>query len=171
MLDARQEQLYKLWLTLRPDGGGAPPRSAFDPIDAPQAMSSMILTEVEDDDYRFRVVGTDMVEAWGRDYTGERLSDIMSGEYHAFIRGLFDQAAETQACVFSHSRFQWDRGRTLDTRRLMLPFARDDDPSTTGFVLVSQVFNYSQTGPAHPFIAYASEAARTEIAREVLGGD
>jgi len=168
-LEARQKELYELWLARRPSTGGAPVRASFDPIDAPKAMSSLILAEAAGDDYLFRVVGTDMVEAWGGDFTGQRLSDIMSGDYHAFIRGLFDQAVQTQACVFSHSRFQWDRGRSLDTRRLMLPFARDDDPDAVGFVLVSQVFDYSQTGPAQPVIADASEAVRTELAREVLG--
>ncbi|MEQ8603307.1 MAG: PAS domain-containing protein [Marivibrio sp.] len=168
-MEARQKQLYELWLSQRPEGGGAPARSAFDPVDAPKAMSTLIFAEVEPDDYFFRVVGTDMVEAWGRDYTGERLSDIMTGDYHAFIRSLFDQCVRTQACVFSHSRFQWDRGRTLDTRRLMLPFARDEDPGVVGFVLVSQVFDYSQSGPVQPIIAEVGEAVRTEIAREVLG--
>lgn len=170
-MEARQRELYELWLALRPETGVAPVRASFDPIDAPKAMSTLILAEVEPDDYLFRVVGTDMVEAWGRDYTGERLSDIMSGEYHAFIRGLFDQTVKTQACVFSHSRFQWDRGRTLDTRRLMLPFARNSAPETIGYVLVSQVFDYSQSGPTQPVIAGAEEAVRTDIAREVLGAE
>lgn len=167
MLDPRQAALFDHWKTLCPAPGRAPPRAAFDPIAVPSAMSTLILAEVTGAELTFRVVGTDMVAAWGRDYTGERLSDIMSGEYHAFIRGLFDQTIETGACVYSHSRFQWDRGRTLDTRRLMLPFARNEAPETVGFVLVSQVFDYGKTGPEKPVIA-GGTATRTDLAREVL---
>ncbi|MCR9220419.1 MAG: PAS domain-containing protein [Alphaproteobacteria bacterium] len=171
MLDPRQAELYRLWGDLRPLEGGAPPRSAFDPLDAPKALSTLVLAEVTGPDLTFRVVGTDMVEAWGYDYTGQRLRDIMSGEYHDFIRSLFDQTIETQRCVFSHSRFQWDRGRTLDTRRLMLPFARDAAPREIGFVLVSQVYDYSRTGPEKPLIASGEAVERFEIAREVLGAE
>jgi hypothetical protein len=167
MLDPRQAALFEHWQGLRPAPGRLPPRAAFDPIAVPSAMSTLVLAEVTGEELTFRVVGTDMVAAWGRDYTGERLSDIMSGEYHAFIRSLFDQTIETESCVFSHSRFQWDRGRTLDTRRLMLPFARDDAPETVGFVLVSQVFDYGKTGPEKPVIA-SGEPSRTDLAREVL---
>ena len=67
----------------------------------------------------------EIVRAWGKDHTGDCLHEFLDEEYHDFIRGQIDQCREQRAPVFSHSRFQWDRGRAVDTRRLLLPYRRD----------------------------------------------
>ncbi|MEQ8353974.1 MAG: PAS domain-containing protein [Kiloniellaceae bacterium] len=147
-----------------------PPRRAFDPVDFPRALSTLILCEVmQDAALCFRLVGTDMVEAWGADFTGHRLQDIMQGDYHDFIRGLFDESIAKRAPLFSHRRFQWDRGRSLDTKRLMLPFARDDgNRADVGFVLVSQVFDYGKVGPCAPLVTSVEGGDFIELERESL---
>jgi hypothetical protein len=170
MLDPRQSMLFEHWKRLCPAPGQPPPRNAFDPIDVPAAISTLVLVEVVGDDLHYRLVGTDQVAAWGHDYTGKMLTEIMSGSYYRFIRGLFDQTIETRACVFSHSRFQWDRGRSVDTRRLMMPFADNDAPEVVRYVLESQVFDFSRTGPEHPHVATGEEVERIELERAVMGG-
>jgi hypothetical protein len=131
-------------------------------------MSTLVLVEVTGTELTFRVVGTDQVNAWGMDYTGRTLSQIMSGDYHTFIRGLYDQTVETKSCVFSRSRFQWDKGRTLDTKRLMMPLTSNEAPDTVQYILASQVFDYGSTGPEKPVIAMGDEVERIELARSVL---
>jgi len=169
MLDPRQDSVYRGWCRVAAARGAVPLRSSFDPIDYAPALSTLILAErVADDALCFRLVGTDMVSAWGADFTGRHLHEIMNGEYHAFIRGLFDECIARETPLFSHSRFQWDRGRTLDTRRLMLPYARDSTPDEIGFVLVSQVFNYGKTGPQQPIIGAGQDFELIEIKREPL---
>jgi hypothetical protein len=168
VLDKRQSALYHDWLALKPPGGGLPLRRDFDPIDNPQSMSTLVLAEVVKDDLLFRVVGTDMVQAWGSDFTGKPLSEVMQGAYHTFIRGLFDETIESGRCLFSHSRFQWDREHSLDTRRLMLPFADEKNPQRACYVLVSQVFEYGQMGPERPIIQSEETFEIDEITRRVL---
>lgn len=168
-LDPRQQELCDAWCRLARGHGGLPPRRTFDPVDFPRALSSLILAELLDNGaLYYRVVGSDMVAAWGADFTGKHLHDIMEGEYHAFIRGLFDEAITKRLPIFSHSRFQWHRGRSLDTRRLFLPFARNDDPQRVGFVLVSQVFDYTRTGPDAPLMKSLAESEFTEIQRQQI---
>ena len=172
MLDPRQETLYAAWCRDFAVHNGVPPRRALDPIEFPQALSTLILAErAEDDALCFRLVGTDMVEAWGADFTGKHLHDIMDGEYHDFIRGLFDECIDRRVPMFSHSRFRWDRGRSLDTKRLMLPFTRNGDPTEIGFVLVSQVFDYGKTGPRQPLVSAGPEFELIEIQREPLAAN
>jgi hypothetical protein len=169
MLDPRQEVLYDAWCQARAVQGAAPPRRSFDPIRFPQSLSTIILVErVAEGALCFRLVGTDMVDAWGGDFTGKHLHEIMQGEYHDFIRGLFDECIERRQAIFSHSKFQWDRGRVLDTKRLMLPYARNEAPEEIGFVMVSQVFDYSKIGPSRPKVSTDMEFSIVEVARERL---
>jgi hypothetical protein len=167
-LDDLHEDLLRHWRGLVPSGDAIPPRSALDPLDVPRHLSSLILTEVVENDIRFRLVGTDMVEAWGADFTGEFLSDIMSGDYHDFIHGLFFACVEHKAPVVSRSRFQWDRGRTVDTVRLMLPFSATDAPNNVAFVLVCQLFDYERAGPVRPSVRTLRDGHFEEISRMIL---
>ena len=167
MLDPRQQVLYQAWCQERDALGAVPPRSFFDPIRFPQALSTIVLVErVAEDALCFRVVGTDMVDAWGANFTGKHLHEIMQGDYHSFIRGLFDECLQRRQPIFSHSKFQWDRGRVLDTKRLMLPFARNETPEDVGFVMVSQVFDYGKVGPALPKVSTDMEFRIVEVVRQ-----
>ncbi len=169
MLDLRQKNLYDAWCRLAAARGGLPLRSDFDPIDYPRALSTLVLAEVMPDGrICYRLVGTDMVSAWGADFTGKYLHEVMQGDYHDFIRSLFDDCIARRSPIYSHSRFQWDRGRAVDTRRIMLPFARSERPAEVGFVLVSQVFDFSRVGPARPTVTAEPDFSILELTREQL---
>ena len=128
----------------------------------------MLYEFVADNAVRLRLVGTEIAQAWGTDYTGRLLHEFMEGEYYEFIRGHIDQCARERVPLFSHSRFQWDRGRALDTRRLLLPYTRKDTPDEVGFVLLSQVFDYGKTGPLYPLVRIGSGFEFFELDRKVL---
>lgn len=169
MLDPRQEELYRAWCREAEARPGVPPRAAFDPVDFPCALSTLALYEfVESDAVLLRVVGTDIVRAWGVDNTGRLLHEIMDGDYHTFIRGHLDQCARERVPLFSHSRFQWDRGRALDTRRLLLPYTRNDKPKEVGFVLLSQIFDYGKCGPPVPLVSIGGGFRIFEVERRAL---
>lgn len=168
ILTPRHEQLLTYWRDLFPPSRDIPVRRSFDPVDIPDLLSFLVLVDVETQELRFRVVGTEMAEAWGNDFTGLTLSEIMQGPYHDFIRDLFDTCIESRAPVVSHSRFQWDRGRRLDTIRLMVPLASNTDPVRVGHVIVGQSFDYHQTGPATPNVFSLKDGRFSEISREIL---
>lgn len=169
MLDPRQKTLFRAWCHEAALRHKAPPRAAFDPIDFPRCLPTLVLYEfTEDDAVRLRLVGTEIAQVWGTDYTGRCLHEFMDGAYHDFIRGHIDQCRAARVPLFSHSRFQWDRGRQLDTRRLLLPYARNDKPDEVGFVLLSQVFDYDKTGPSFPLVRLGSGFDFFELDRKVL---
>lgn len=168
ILTDRHRRLLLHWRSLIPAGRDIPPRRSFDPVDIPDLLSFLVLADIEGQELRFRVVGTEMTEAWGKDYTGQTLSQIMGGEYHDFIRDLFDTCISSRAPVVSHSRFQWDRGRHLDTIRIMVPLASNADPDRVGHVVVGQSFDYSQTGPQSPRVYSLKDGNFEEISRTIL---
>lgn len=169
MLDPRQEDLHRAWCKQAVLCGGVPRRATFDPVDFPRCLPTLALYEfTENDSVRLRLVGTEIVKSWGADNTGRYLHEIMGGAYHDFIRGHIDQCRAERVPVFSHSRFQWDRGRTLDTRRLLLPYARNEKPQEVGFVLLSQVFDSNKVGPAYPLLRFGSDFEFFELERRLL---
>lgn len=169
MLDPRQTLLYQAWCRQAAHWHGVPPRSAFDPIDFPSVLPTLAIYEfIADNAIRLRLVGTEIVRAWGTDNTGRCLHEIMQGAYYDFIRGQIDRCARDRVPIFSRSRFQWDRGRTMDTRRLLVPYARADPPEEIGFVLLSQVFDYGRTGPSMPLIRLGSRFDFLELEEHSL---
>lgn len=169
-LSTLHEELLSHWRGLIGADRDIPCRSNLDPLDVPKHLSSLILAEVIPPDIRFRLVGTDMVEAWGADFTGSRLSEIMTGDYHDFIHGLFYACVKNRAPVLSRSRFQWDRGRAVDTVRLMLPFSAMEGSDQVAFVLVCQFFDYERAGPTRPTVRALRDGAFVEVNRQILNG-
>lgn len=171
-LTARQRALLAYWRSLIPDSAAIPSRDAFDPVRIPKLLSQLVLADVHgsDGDVRFRVVGTDMVRAWGSDFTGRTLSELMDGEYEAFLKGAYAGCIERRGPILARSRFRFDTGRGTDTIRLMLPMAAANNPQSVAHVLVAQAFHQNRTGPEHPVIAQMTDDdTAVDITQSVLG--
>lgn len=67
--------LVETWQQRRPDGGGLPPRRAFEFNDFEAWLGRIFIAKVERDplDIRFTLWGTTLADWWGVDYTGETL--------------------------------------------------------------------------------------------------
>ncbi|WP_374630444.1 PAS domain-containing protein [Ferrovibrio sp.] len=125
-----------------------PRRSDISPVDMPrQLLPHLIVGELLHDPFqvRFRLVGTEMVARYGRDYTGLTIDEFMTGDYAAYIKSLFLKTYETAAPVYSESQFKWNDGGTSRTRRLMLPLTLDGG-SQPQQVLVAQVWPAETSG-------------------------
>ncbi len=108
-------------------GQRTPSCDLIDPLRIPRAvLPHVILVDCLNGRFRYRLVGTRMVEQWGEDFTGRHLDEITTGEYGAYIASLFGGAERARAPVFGASAFRWDVGRVVWTRRLMLPYGEPD---------------------------------------------
>ena len=108
-------------------GRATPGHDTIDPLRIPRrVLPHVILVDVQGERFRYRLVGTRMVEQWGEDFTGRYLDEITSGEYGAYITSLVRRSAQTRAPVFGESTFRWDVGRVVWARRLMLPYGEPD---------------------------------------------
>ncbi len=67
--------LVETWQQRRPDGGGLPPRRAFEINDFGAWLGRIFIAKIELDpiDIRFTLWGTTLADWWGVDYTGESL--------------------------------------------------------------------------------------------------
>ena len=84
----------------------------------PKLLPDPIIAErAGDDDLRYRLVGTGIVQAHGLDYTGWFLSDLATRrDAHALGHQLYGPALQQGLPVYSEGPFRWPGGefrRTL----------------------------------------------------------
>jgi hypothetical protein len=124
----RVARLYRYWLSIHP-AAGLPGRQHFDPVDVPELLPGIWLLDVQHTPFRlrYRLVGTAIVEAVGREVTGRWLD-----EAHPHLHdmpGFFDRyrrAAEQK-------QPEWRRGKPRiwahrdfgEIENLLVPLAAD----------------------------------------------
>jgi hypothetical protein len=126
--DARVRQLHAYWEGIHPAGGGLPGRQHVDPIAIPGLLPFVWLADVHRAPlrFRYRLLGTEHAQVFGRDYTGHWLDEThanfdASAGYHQYVAAV------------EHGRVGYRRGHTLimlpknyrSIERLLLPLARD----------------------------------------------
>lgn len=161
--DSRHRRLYEYWQENCPDGR-LPAREELDPTQIPSVLKYLILADVEDGgaQLRFRLVGTEMVQFWGDDFTGQYLHDIMQGEYFDYINGLFQECIARAAPVYSESVFRWTTGGATPAKRLLLPYSSDG--KTVDLVVVCQIFEPGSNAPDRPL----TETGHSPLTEELL---
>ena len=126
--DPRVAQLHRYWLGIRPAPDRLAGRQHFDPVAVPQLLRWLWLVDIERDPlrFRYRLVGSEHVAAFGRDATGEWLDEthpsfLDSSAYPAFV-------AAASGAEISHYRGRpvyFVRKDFLSIERLILPLARN----------------------------------------------
>lgn len=70
-------RLAGYWYELAAQAGGVPPRAAFDPARVPKLLPRLIVLEhLGDQDFRYRLLGTEVDRFTKARYTGRRTSEI-----------------------------------------------------------------------------------------------
>lgn len=131
-----------------------PHRRDISPIDMPRMLlPSLVIAELLADPFRVRIrlVGTEIVERYGMDFTGQLTTDFMTGDYLDYVNGLFRRVADSGAPVYSESQFRWNQGGFRRTRRLMLPLSLADDCGSVDQVLLAQAWPDGDQGQAAPW--------------------
>jgi hypothetical protein len=135
--------LYRYWDERR-GTRFAPARRDIDPADIPKLLPHLLLVEILDGRYRYRVCGTEVERHFGCSMGGKCVDELMRGEYLAYINSLYERLIATCAPVYSESAYaNAETGRAgghsvFRTKRLMLPLSSDGD--AVDMALVGQVF-------------------------------
>jgi hypothetical protein len=125
--DERIVELYRYWLGIHPARGLIPGRQHFDPVDVPRLLPWMWLIEFQRHPLRFkyRLVGTEHVQALGRDPTSAWLDEVhprftTSSGYRQFVTavGRGEMGFHRGASVYYKNRAM------ANIERLILPLAR-----------------------------------------------
>ncbi len=124
----RLRALHLYWRALAP-GDSVPAYSAFDVIDVPRDLVPfLILLDVLEAgrDFRYRVVGTGVVEAIGRDFTGETVSEYRQRHEPPAVAEGYRQVCATRTPDLYQGTLDSVGKGFIRYERLALPLAGDD---------------------------------------------
>ncbi|HEY4345259.1 MAG TPA: PAS domain-containing protein [Parvibaculum sp.] len=125
-LTPRLEQLLVYWRAKR-TGSLLPSRKDIDPIDIPRLMSDVAFLDIMRDplDYRYRLVGTHIVEMVGHDRTGLRMREFLTPPaIEASAKSIERLIASREAIAFE-GRLYWLQKDYRHFQALVLPLAAD----------------------------------------------
>jgi len=125
--DRKIAEAVRYWLSIKP-ADGLPGRQHVDPTDIPRLLHGVWLVDVRRDplSFVFRLVGTSVVDFFGKDPTGKSLHDVFENFEETIAYKDFCKIVET-------GEPRWRRGAPLLSRlpkfagleRVYLPFARN----------------------------------------------
>lgn len=98
---ARVQQLHAYWLKRHGEAGGIPTRAMVDPIDLRGLLPNLFIVDVEQDPqrFRYRLVGTAVVEYNQLEFTGRYLGSIGWEEEQALF-AQYARVLESRGAVF-----------------------------------------------------------------------
>jgi len=124
-------QLFDYWLRLYRDGKpGA--RTAFDPTEVPNLLSSLLLGDIQSDPFRvfFRLVGTKVAAFSRLDFSGFYLDALdYRGRDSVEWLDCYRQVQSSGVGVVGLNRVTWPDGDPIDYRFAILPLERDGNPA------------------------------------------
>lgn len=124
----RQREFFEYWRAKAPPGK-LPGRQHFDPLDIPALLPWIVMYDVVrqggDPRFRFRLVGTGIVEQYGRDATGMWFEDAYEGEILERQMATFTEVATSGRPHLSRPTLPIATKEYITYERLILPLAGD----------------------------------------------
>jgi len=103
-----------------------PRRRDIDPVDIPTLLPNLQLIEtVSGGRFRYRLIGTALVEAFGGDYTGQ-YPDVLFDGPRARITEVYSAVRDAKQPLFLRSRYLTTKNVDLIANRLYMPLSEDD---------------------------------------------
>jgi hypothetical protein len=121
-----------------------PTRADIDPIELKTHLGHLVLVEVlpGPQRFRFRLAGTKVVEAYGRDSTGKTVDEVFAGTdpvAYRFLLEIFGTVVERRAILRVRGPVRPPRQMLRNTDALLLPLDAGD--GTVGMILIEQSFS------------------------------
>jgi hypothetical protein len=127
------------WLGKRGDRA-MPRKRDIDPTDMPRELLSHVqLVEIVGERFRYRLIGTAIVAAFGREYTGTYSDEQFTRDRGEYISEVYRTARDTRRPLFSHCRYMTTKGYELLADRVYLPLS--DDGITVNFLFAALTFD------------------------------
>lgn len=115
------KSLYTYWDKKR-GKNICPSRGDIDPIDIPSLLPHIFMIDVHYPlEFKFRLVGTNIVEMLGMDLTKKNVSDIDLGDYKEDALLHLKQIVETQSSMVVNNTMDWNNKSKISYECLMLP--------------------------------------------------
>jgi hypothetical protein len=133
--------LYRYWLDKR-GSRAMPPRSRLDPGDIRALLPYMVLTERVDDQFRYRLVGTAVVQEFGYDPTGGFVGSYLEPGSAAAARAIHERAFMTAHPIFATGEFKAGSGTIHQVSQLALPLSDNGADVNMGVSTLVARFNF-----------------------------
>jgi hypothetical protein len=123
-----QQRAFAYWQG-KLSGRRMPSRKDLEPTEIPDLLANIVLVDVSHDplDFRYRLIGTAIVDRIAFDYTGRRFAEIDHQQPGSKVWETAARICEARAPLISDIPYvgpdQWVRGY----RDLYLPLSDDDD--------------------------------------------
>ena len=134
-------RVLQYWQSLA-DGGKLPARADMDPLDIPDLLPHLYLVEVRHDplDFRYRLLGTAIVERSQRDYTGQSIRDLPLQAPPSLIWSLFEATVREKAPTCTLIPYRNEKTRFVEKQCLPL----SSDGITVDMLMGSITFEEEQ---------------------------
>jgi hypothetical protein len=134
--------LLRYWERKRGDRA-MPRRSDIDPTELPpRLLPHMQLIEVLEGGtrFRFRLIGTAVVEAAGADLTGKYIDACFTGVRRLFLERICSTLYAERRPVFATSRYATEGSFEITTRRIAAPLS--EDGAAVSMIVSAVVFRF-----------------------------
>lgn len=110
-------------------GRAMPQRRAIEPPELREVLPHLQITEVigGGQRFRYRLVGTAIVEAFGAEFTGKHVDELVSGERDSFVHACYRAVCASRRPAFARSKYVTTRNVDLTANRILLPLSEDGE--------------------------------------------
>jgi len=124
--DPLHREIYAYWQAKR-GSRRMPSRADIDPTEIPRLLPNLLISEFVPvgGRWRYRLAGTAITSAFGRNPTGRFIEDLTTGDYRAFIERIHRIVREEQRALFCASEYTGARDLRISAKRLLLPLTTD----------------------------------------------
>jgi CheY-like chemotaxis protein len=137
-------RLHRYWLEKR-GSGRWPDRRSIDPADLKEILPKLALIETIGDPqclrFRYRLVGTSIVDAYRMNPSGKFIDEVTAGEYRDFILSLLEEVATAGTAIYSSSAFRFEE-TGLSAERLFLPLSVGNS-NRVGQIMMGQTLDWN----------------------------
>jgi hypothetical protein len=105
-----------------------PSKRDIDPTEIhPKILPNMQIIDVIDDGarFRYRLVGTALVQANGKDYTGQYPEELLSEDRASFVLNIYRTVCQSKGPLFTTNRYHTTKNIDLFTNRIYMPLSDD----------------------------------------------
>jgi|SRR5579859_2883464 hypothetical protein len=128
--DPLHRQMYAYWQQKR-GARRMPSRGEIDPTEIPRLLPNLLISEYvpegKDGRWRYRLAGTAVATAFGRNPTGRFIDELTKGDYRAFIERIHALVRDERRALFCASEYTGARDLRMSAKRLLLPLTTDGD--------------------------------------------
>lgn len=122
-------RLARYWFDLADLAGGVPLRSAFDPSRVTQLLPRLIVVErLDDQDFRYRLMGTEVDHFTKARYTGKRTSEIEGHGPGNRIHALYVATLAFERPIGMALPYVGRSKVCTSVRQIAVPFRSADEP-------------------------------------------